>query len=342
MTASTNGSAALGVAVEPAFIVLGFTVGTILNRRRPIWELDSWLHRDPEQSPRGLSPKRPLKGAFVYLFTQPFTTYPFLLEILYWNLTYWIYQGFRAFSARTIAGNEAVFNLARDHALNILKFEQTLGFAMEQPLQHYILENMPGLMDILARIYYSHISLGVCFIIYTYTCLPPPTFRRIRRTIAVDNAIAFVILTAWRCMPPRMLPEEYGFIDVLHGGSHGGSVWNNNKFQLTIAAMPSLHFGTALFFAWSICKFSPHRWLRIIAPLWPAAMLLTIIATANHFVLDAMVGACVPLLGWKFNRVVLVLMPIQDAIFGLFTRKKEKDLETGSDEDADETRRLIR
>jgi len=42
---------------------------------------------------------------------------------------------------------------------------------------------------------------------------------------------------------------------------------------------------------------------------------ITIVATANHFLTDAFIGALVPLLGWRINRVVLVLKPIQDYIF---------------------------
>lgn len=223
-----------------------------------------------------------------------------------------VYQLLRAFSARMIAGNQAVFDRARDHAISILKLEHCLGLDIELGVQQYVLKSIPWLMPYLAKIYYFHISLGICFIIYTYTFLPPGTFQKIRRTIAVDNAIAFVIVTFWRCMPPRLLPGEYGFEDVLHGAKGGGNAWTHNKFQLTIAAMPSLHCGTALFLAWCICRFSPHRPLRLIAPFWPLAMFITIVATANHFILDAMVGAMVPVIGWRFNRAVLVFKPIQD------------------------------
>lgn len=225
-----------------------------------------------------------------------------------------VYQLLRAFSARCIAGNEAIFARAQAHALSILRLEKILGIDVELQIQQHILTSKEWLMPWLAKIYYSHISLGVCFIVYTYTYLPTPNFQRIRRTIAVDNAIAFCILTVWRCMPPRLLPEEYGYVDVLHGGKIGGSAWTHNRFQLTIAAMPSLHFGTALFLAVSIVHFSPHRFLRVVAPLWPIAMLLTIVATANHFLMDAAIGAVVPFLGWKLNRIVLVLKPIQDRV----------------------------
>ncbi|KAJ3470043.1 hypothetical protein MRS44_000142 [Fusarium solani] len=156
-----------------------------------------------------------------------------------------------------IAGNEAIFTRAQEHALEILDLEHLFGIDIEQRFQSYVMTQQAWLMPYLARIYYSHISLGVCFLVYIYTFLPPSTFRRIRRTIAADNAIAFVIVTVWRCSPPRLLPQEYGFVDILHSKAGGANAWNNNRFQLTIAAMPSLHFGTALFFAVCMCRFSP-------------------------------------------------------------------------------------
>ncbi|KAF4983978.1 hypothetical protein FZEAL_732 [Fusarium zealandicum] len=314
--------------VEPARKSSVNTTRCLINRRRNDQVIyQESLNEDIETGPRYadspplkstlVASERPVRKApnvFFVLLSRFFNTFPFLIEIWYWNMTYWIYQGLRAFSARMIAGNEAIFDRARDHAISILQFERFFGFDIEQGFQAYIMEDQAWLMPILAKIYYSHICLGVCFIVYIYTFLPPSTFQRIRRTIAADNAIAFVIVTLYRCSPPRLLPQEYGYIDILHRKA-GGSVWNNNRFQLTIAAMPSLHFGTALFFAVCMCRFSPHRSMRIIAPLWPTAMLITIVATANHFLTDAVIGAMVPLLGWRANKIVLVLKPVQDFIF---------------------------
>ncbi|RMJ09086.1 hypothetical protein BHE90_005654 [Fusarium euwallaceae] len=317
--------------VEPAFIVLAFTAGCLINRRRnDRKDYSSCLEEDIE-SGEGYVDSPPLKPSLLaqpetsvrrkapnlifVLLSKFFNTFPFLIEIWYWNMTYWIYQGLRAFSARMIAGNEAIFTRAQEHALEILDLENLFGIDIEQRFQSYVMTQQAWLMPYLARIYYSHISLGVCFIVYIYTYLPPSTFRRIRRTIAADNAIAFVIVTVWRCSPPRLLPQEYGFVDILHSKAGGANAWNNNRFQLTIAAMPSLHFGTALFFAVCMCRFSPHRFMRVLAPLWPAAMIVTIVATANHFLTDAFIGALVPLLGWRYNRMVLILKPVQDFIF---------------------------
>ncbi|KAF5238919.1 hypothetical protein FAUST_5255 [Fusarium austroamericanum] len=327
VTASKN-------VVEPVFIVLAFTAGCLINRRKNTQvsynespedvEVGQRYIDSPVLKPALLQNERPARKApnlFFVLLSRFFNTFPFLIEIWYWNLTYWIYQGLRAFSARTIAGNEDIFDRARDHALQILRLESLFGLDIERNFQTYIMSEQPWLMSILAKIYYSHISVGILFLIYIYTYLPPSTFQRIRRTIAVDNAIAFVIVTLWRCSPPRLLPPEYGFVDVLHSKASNVNVWNNNSFQLTIAAMPSLHFGTSLFFAVCLCRFSPHRFMRIVAPLWPAAMIVTIVATANHFLTDALIGALVPLLGWRINQAVLVLKPIQDFVFAPFVNR---------------------
>lgn len=236
-----------------------------------------------------------------------------------------IYQLSRAFTARSIAGYPHIYALAKEHALQLLAIERFLHIDFEQSFQMNMLTNHACIMPILQHIYHSHIIVGVVFIIYTYTVMPQPVFRRIRRTIAMDNFIAFVIVSLWRCYPPRMLPPEYGFVDVLHAGQTGGSVWTNNKFRLTIAAMPSLHFGTSLLFAVCLARFSPHTIVRCLAPLWPAAMFVTVVATANHFVLDVVVGAMVPLLGWRWNRGVLVLKPLHDWVLSPVTHRMDWD-----------------
>jgi len=241
--------------------------------------------------------------------------FPFLIEIWYWNLTYWTYQLAGAYSAYRVRGNESIFAIARAHALHVLSLEEKWGVNVELHLQWYILECRPILMPILAKVYYSHIVIGVIFIVYAFTTFPPALFQSIRRTVAIDNLIAFGMISSWRCMPPRLLPPEYGFTDILH--SKPQSAWTQNRFQLIIAAMPSLHFGTALFIGICLSRFSPHRWVRWLAPLWPVAMLVTIIATANHFVLDAAIGAMVHALGWRLNELMLLLRPLEEWLFWL-------------------------
>ena len=178
-------------------------------------------------------------------------------------------------------------------------------------------------MEILARVYYSHIVVGVVFYVYCYTCLTRSQYQNIRRTLALENVIAFAILSLWRCAPPRLLPEEYGFADILHR-NHSGSAWTQNKFQLTIAAMPSLHFGNSVLIAFCLVKFSPHWLFRVIAPIWPMMMGLTIVATANHFLLDAVVGVLVIATAYRLNRAILILLPFEKFLFRVLRLQKPR------------------
>jgi hypothetical protein len=135
--------------------------------------------------------------------------------------------------------------------------------------------------------------------------------------------------------------RSYGFVDTVHGAEGESSVWTQNKFCNQYAAMPSLHFGYSLLIGLTIITIplAPrHRRSRTISlriPMWargfrvrcpsprrllclfvgfayPTIILTAIIATANHFVLDAVAGACVCGLAWWGNRVLLNLLPLED------------------------------
>lgn len=45
---------------------------------------------------------------------------------------------------------------------------------------------------------------------------------------------------------------------------------------------------------------------------YPFIILAAIVATANHFILDAIAGAVVCALGWRFNGILLNLLPLED------------------------------
>ncbi|KAJ5455763.1 uncharacterized protein N7458_004027 [Penicillium daleae] len=176
----------------------------------------------------------------------------------------------------------------------------------------------------------------------------PLLYQARRRTLAVCNLLAFVVFTLWPCMPPRLLsdpkvegPEgelgrSYGFIDTVHGADGAGSVWTDNRFCNQYAAMPSLHFGYSLMIGLTIMTIplpSHHRrvlrtrlgwsiglripsWRRMVCLvlgfLYPFIILVAIVATANHFIVDAIAGALVCAFGWWSNGVLLNLLPVED------------------------------
>jgi hypothetical protein len=249
--------------------------------------------------------------------------FPFLTEIGYWNLTYWTYQLARALSAVRIREGEEVYNRSRQHALSVLSFEKNYHFSLELSIQRWILKHAPWLFGLLSAIYYSHIVVSVAFLAYTYATFPRILFQSIRRTMAACNLIAFIIFTIYRVMPPRLLPEKYGFVDVLHPPDEDSDPsWTNNRYQLTIAAMPSLHFGISALIAWCLFYRAPHKAIRVLAIFWPATMLFTILATANHFLLDAFVGGLVPIISWLVSDVWLIFRPLEEWLYWLCRTEK--------------------
>jgi hypothetical protein len=149
---------------------------------------------------------------------------------------------------------------------------------------------------------------------------PRASYQSVRRTLFLDNLLAFLILTLYRCTPPRLMPPSYHFIDVLHPipdptDPSGPNFWASNPFQLTLAAMPSLHFGTSSLLGISMAVYGKHLLLRIVASLYPLVMLAVVLATANHWVLDCVVGVCVVWVAWRVNWVLLGLRPLEEWVF---------------------------
>ena len=63
------------------------------------------------------------------------------------------------------------------------------------------------------------------------------------------------------------------------------------------AALPSLHFGWDLLVGLTLARFHPRMVVRVLGALMPVAMGVAVILTANHYVLDVVVGGIVALAG---------------------------------------------
>ena len=65
-----------------------------------------------------------------------------------------------------------------------------------------------------------------------------------------------------------------------------------------MAAIPSVHAGWAAAVGWGIWRYTTHWLPRAFAVAYPVAVFLTIIVTGNHFVLDAVAGVAVLVVGF--------------------------------------------
>jgi membrane-associated phospholipid phosphatase len=126
----------------------------------------------------------------------------------------------------------------------------------------------------------------------------------VRNVFLVSAAIAFTCFALFPLAPPRML-SELGFIDTMatHGAVHYESSVLSSLAN-PYAAMPSLHFGWTMLIGMAIIYIARSWWLKAVGIILPLFMLISIVATANHFILDAVGGAVV--IGLAYGTVKLL------------------------------------
>jgi hypothetical protein len=57
------------------------------------------------------------------------------------------------------------------------------------------------------------------------------------------------------------------------------------------AAVPSMHVADAVMIGWSLARLAKHSVVRVLWATYPFLIAFVIIVTANHFIIDALLGA---------------------------------------------------
>ncbi len=130
-------------------------------------------------------------------------------------------------------------------------------------------------------------------------------YRGARTVLVSTTLIGLLGFYLYPTAPPRLLPE-YGYIDTVLRFHTWGSLADPDiaKHSNQFAAMPSLHIAWALWCGIAILMCARHTWVRILGLAYPFGTLIVIVATANHFILDAVGGAVVLALGFGLQFVL--------------------------------------
>lgn len=294
--------------------------------------------------------------------------FPFLIEMFYWWLNYLAYKYSKELTAVVYnVDADGITDLARNHGESVLaaeheSFLSLLFLVKEIDVQRFFLEGSPIIMAIINRLYSMvHIPGTMAFLgWFYYSARNHDQFAIARRTMTLGNFVAFVIFALWPCMPPRLLPEKYGFIDSVRTG-HSESVWVGGVVSVTqYGAMPSLHFtyalvtGSCLFwqsgFIQSLRGRRRERGLLGMAAYmvagicYPTLVLTVIVATANHYYLDAVAATFSICLCFLCNRVWCLLLPVERWLAWILRVDKPVpttgERRTGSDDEQKEYSRL--
>jgi hypothetical protein len=193
---------------------------------------------------------------------------------------------------------------AHDHAHRLVDIERAMGIAWEADMQHWASDH-GWLSSLMNSIYiWGHwpvIVLTLGWLLWKHGS----EFRVMRNTMVISGLIGFVFFALYPMAPPRFL-TELGFVDTVLRDTSSYRVLQPPAFTNQYAAMPSLHVGWNLLMGIAIYRTTRHPFWKGFAILMPIAMYLTTIFTANHFVLDGVVGSAVALVGLALARYLSV------------------------------------
>ncbi len=148
----------------------------------------------------------------------------------------------------------------------------------------------------------------------------------VRNVFVVSAFIAFLSFTFFPTAPPRML-TELGFVDTMRQyGTVDYSSSAARALSNPYAAMPSLHMGWTLLIGIATVYIARQWWLKVVGAMVPLSMLVAIIATGNHFILDAVAGAVV--IGMSYG-IVRLYPSVKDRITNKYVNKKLKEKPKG-------------
>ena len=125
-----------------------------------------------------------------------------------------------------------------------------------------------------------------------------PVYRVTRNAFLVSALMGLVSYRLFPVAPPR-LTDGHDLVDTMQQHSRlSYQAQSLAPFVNPYAAVPSLHFGWSFLLSVALVMAAPRRvWSWLLAAVQPPLMFIAIVATANHWVLDAVAGLVVCLAG---------------------------------------------
>jgi hypothetical protein len=183
-------------------------------------------------------------------------------------------------------------NAAFAHARDVISLELTLHIFVEPSIQTWA-SGSRSLMDFLSWLYVNaQTTVTVGALVYLYL-RHNRSFYFVRNMFVIAMVLALIGYVVFPTAPPRFMPE-WGFIDsvadvtgvhVSHASASLSALVN------PYAAVPSMHVCFALMIGWPLARLTRRRIVKVVWFLYPFLMAFVIIATANHFIFDAILGA---------------------------------------------------
>ena len=205
-----------------------------------------------------------------------------VLQLLLLAGAYWAWRHARG-------AVEGGMGVSFSHARDLVSAERSLGLLIEPNVQHWAVN--AGWPAEVARWGYANLHFkGSCLMLAVLYIGYRPSYGFVRNAVFAAMAISVIGYAFFPTAPPRFLPEL--------GLDPSSAVTGNDPLLSRpgdalfnpFAAVPSMHVGLSVILAWSLAMLVRPRPLRVLLFAYPLLMTYVVVASGNHYWLDAALG----------------------------------------------------
>jgi membrane-associated phospholipid phosphatase len=200
-------------------------------------------------------------------------------------------------ASRALAqGREAI---AMANGVFFMNLEKAIGIWWEPWVQGRVSAVDPLMTALVWTYQYAHLPIIIGTMMWVFT-QRRHVWYLYRNWFLVMNFTAVFVFAVLPTAPPRMIfTSGVADMNFLHGVR--SAIFENGLLANPFAAMPSLHFGYALFIGIVLYTLAQRRVFRYLGFVYAFVVLVAIVATGNHFIVDAAAGALLALGAWVFT-----------------------------------------
>ena len=180
---------------------------------------------------------------------------------------------------------------AFENGRTLVYLERELGLFFEPGLQAWA-EGQEWIIWVANAMYVnSHFIVTTSFLIWLYLARNH-AYYFVRNMFMVAMGFALALYVAYPTAPPRFL-TEWGFTDTVAEAVGNEAEMSASVLYNPYAAVPSMHVAFALMIALPAISLVSHRTLKVLWALYPLLVTFVVVVTANHYWIDALLGAMV-------------------------------------------------
>lgn len=177
---------------------------------------------------------------------------------------------------------------AHEHAQRLVDLEVWLGMNVEHAIQNVVAASHAAVMVMNWVYIWGHwpVIAGVLLWLFVNQ---PDGYREIRGAMILSGAVGLVIFAGFPVAPPRLADPD--IVDTVSEYSTSYRLLQPPALVNQYAAMPSLHVGWDLLMGVALVTYARRRWMRVLGLMLPVTMLVSVVSTGNHYLVDAVAGA---------------------------------------------------